>query len=94
MNPFDERLNRLLKAASGTPRLSDSPPFGMEARVIARVRSFHANGGDAALAFLRRALICASAVMILSLALSYRTLATPTSTEVTIANSAIEESLP
>ncbi len=65
MNPIDDQLNRLLRAAGRAPAPDLAPPFGLQARVLAAWRE----GGNTAAsgfwdaALLVRALICAMAIM-------------------------------
>ncbi len=78
MNPIDDRLARLLRAAAGATSadLSDSkPPFGFETRVLATLAGARKNayGGLFSLVF-RQALISAVAVLCLSVGFNYRTL--------------------
>jgi len=84
----DDQLNRLLRAASRAEVPSDqSIPFGFETRVLAHWKR---NPEELSLALFRRALACACAIAVTSFALSYRTLNSSPSTELSIANNAME----
>ncbi len=39
MNPMDDQLNRLFRAANKVERVMDQPPYGLETRVMAAWRS-------------------------------------------------------
>ena len=94
MSSLDPRLSRLFRAASREPRpLPDSVPFGFETRVLAHWRSA---AQDLSMApFFRRAFLVCSAVMLLAAAFSYSTWTSAASnTELCLADSAIEISLP
>jgi hypothetical protein len=68
MNPIDDQLNRLLRAAQRAPVPEVAPPFGLEARVLAAWREAGSDTPgfwDGAL--LVRGLICAAAIMTICL---------------------------
>ena len=69
MNPLDQSLWRLLQAAAQAPKPEPEPlPFTVEARVLAQWRARAMEDEFAWLAAMfRRAVICASAVMVLSI---------------------------
>ena len=97
MKEIDDRLRRLLESAATSPReIPDEPPFGFATRVLASLHT--ASPADDAILFtevlFRRALACGIAVMLLTVAASYHSLTASAGTEVEIANSAIEASLP
>jgi len=84
----NDRLNLLLRAAARAEQTSDETmPFGFETRVIAQWKR---NSGENSLALFRRALACACAVVLASFALSYHTLESSQSTELAIADTAME----
>ena len=84
----DDQLNRLLKAAARAETNSgEGMPFGFDTRVIAHWKKAP---GDLSLMLFRRALACACAVAIATFALSYKTLSTSQSTELAIADTAME----
>ena len=94
MSNSDLVLKRLLQAASKAPHLLDTTlPLGFETRVLAHWQSVADQSPMTP--FFSRALLTCTAVMVLTVALSYGiwTLS-PTSTELTLTNSAIEMSLP
>jgi hypothetical protein len=68
MNPIDDQLNRLFRAAAkGTPVPDIAPPFGMETRVMAAWRAGrNAPGGFWDGALLMRGLIAAAIIMAIS----------------------------
>lgn len=93
MSELDPRLQRLFRAAARAPHAAPdaAPPFGFETRVLAH----WATCKDLSTApFFRRAFLVCSAVMLLTVALSYSTWTASASTETTLADSAIEMSLP
>ena len=72
MTPIDQTLQRLLNAApKATPEFAVAPPLGLETRVLAH---WHAGGADgesvSPFTFLRRAMLGASLVLVLSAAWS------------------------
>ena len=90
MNQLDPRLLRLFQAASRAPRPAPaSPPYGFETRVLAHVLSLPQE-----LPIFGRAFLICSAVMMLTLVLSYENWSSSTTPEATVADSAIEMSLP
>lgn len=67
MNPLDDQLNRLFRAAQNAPSPEIAPPFGLETRVLAAWRE----AGKAPAAFwdtavLTRGLIIAGIIMAVS----------------------------
>jgi hypothetical protein len=73
MKASDESLRRLLDAAAkAPPEAMGAPPFGLETRVLANWRAAQADEEPAFLfVFLRRAMIAASFVLVLSAAWSF-----------------------
>jgi hypothetical protein len=95
MNPIDDQLNRLFRAAQNAPSPDVAPPpFGLETRVLAAWRG----AGKAPVAFwdsavLTRGLILAGIIMAVSFlpALNSRSVSTSTITdEVTSADSSVD----
>ena len=72
MKPNDETLQRLLKAAAkAAPGAVDAPPLGLETRVLAYWRAAGTDDESVSLfAFLRRAMLGAGLVLVLSAAWS------------------------
>ena len=90
MNQLDPRLARLFQAAARAPRPPlDTPPFGFETRVLA-----HFPSTPRELPIFGRAFLVCSAVMMLTVVLSYQTWTSNSTPEATVADSAIELSLP
>jgi len=92
MNELDPRLQRLFRAAARAVAapVPDTPPFGFETRVLAHWAACK----DTAAQVFRRAFLICSGVMALAIALSYSSWTASATTEVTLADSAIETSLP
>jgi len=69
MNHDEHALKRLLKAASRSQaKTPDAMPFGLESRILANWRRDEAEDDSVLLASLfRRAVICASIVMVVSI---------------------------
>jgi len=68
MNRIDDQLNRLFRAAIHPDAGAATPPFGMEARVLAAWReAAQAPAGFWDMRLLVRGLIVAAALMVLSL---------------------------
>jgi len=69
MNPIDDQLNRLFKAAAqGGTAAVDAPPYGLEARVMAAWRAAQSvEAGFWDMTLLVRGLIFASLIMAVSL---------------------------
>ena len=95
MNPIDDQLNRLFRAAQNAPSPDVAPPpFGLETRVLAAWRE----GAKAPVAFwdtavLTRGLILAGIIMAVSIlpALNSRSVTTASITdEVTSADSSVD----
>ena len=95
MNPIDDQLNRLFRAAQNVPSPDVAPPpFGLETRVLAAWRG----AGKAPVAFwdtavLTRGLILAGIIMAVSFlpALNSRTVSTSSiADEVTTADSGVD----
>lgn len=84
----DDPLSRLLSAAAKAEQPAEEPiPFGFETRVLAQWRK---RPEDSTLRIFRGALAFGCAAAVISLALSYQTLNSSPSTELAIANNAIE----
>ncbi len=95
MNPFDDQIDRLLRAASrqrfaaGVVENFASPPFGLETRVLAAWRS--AGAADIwSTGLLVRGLIFASMLMALSLWPVLDKAPSPTSDSLQLADSTLE----
>ena len=73
MNPTDQSLQRLLKAAAqAAPAAADATPLGLETRVLANWRAAGADDESVSLfAFFRRAVLGAGVVLVLSAAWSF-----------------------
>jgi hypothetical protein len=68
MNPIDDQLHRLFRAAKKPGAAAMTPPFGLETRALAAWRS--ARSGEAVLwdmTLLRRALVVAIVLMAISI---------------------------
>jgi hypothetical protein len=91
MNPNDERLNRLLQAASRAPKpQAGGARFTLEARVLGQWRASLSNeGGDFLLSWFRRAAIGACVLALVSLAWNYSALTGSTGDELAAADSAM-----
>jgi len=91
MNPIDDQLNRLFRAAAQTDSAPAAPPFGLETRVLAAWRA--AKPGDAGLwdmALLVRGLVLAIVIMGVSLVpLLSKTATDPFADYVQVADSTI-----
>jgi hypothetical protein len=72
MKPTDERLQRLLKAAAkAAPEVAETPPLGLETRVLACWRAEGAEDEELSVfAFFRRATVGAGLVLALCAAWS------------------------
>jgi hypothetical protein len=67
MNPIDDQLSRLFRAAAKVAPSGDAvPPFGMETRVLAAWRSRAADAGIWDMGLLVRGLVVASVIMAVS----------------------------
>ena len=94
MNPLDDQLNRLFRAAQQAPSPEVAPPFGLETRVLAAWRE----GAKAPVAFwdmgvLTRGLIIAGIIMAASFLPALNSQSTSTSTvaaEVQVADSGVD----
>lgn len=95
MNPIDDQLDRLFKAAAQTRKAGlEAAPFVIETRVIAGWRAgLAAEGRDLLLAWFRRATVCACVLMLLSLAWNYRQATTGPSDDLAQADSAMRMAL-
>jgi hypothetical protein len=96
MRLTDQSLQRLLKAAAkATPESAAAPPLGLETRVLAHWRAAEADDDSAFLfAFLRRATLSASLVLLLSAAWSLsRPSGSPTGDEAVLLDYEIQMSL-
>jgi hypothetical protein len=92
MNPLDDQLDRLLRAATGAPdavTASLTPPFGLEARVLAAWRGAAA-GGIWNTALLVRGLALASVIMVLCLWPALHQTSTPEADEVQLADATVQ----
>ncbi len=83
MNPIDDQLNRLFRAAQHAPSPEIAPPFGLETRVLAAWRE----GAKAPASFwdmavLRRGLILAGVIMTVSFLPALTSSSTGTGTSV------------
>lgn len=97
MSDPKNNLERLLASAAAAPReLPGTMPFGFATRVLAHLRPDSTAEENAAFAgmIFRRALVCGFALMLIALAVSFGTRSASESTEMLVANSAIELSLP
>ena len=72
MNPTDQSLQRLLRAAANSPpKPADAPPLGLETRVLAIWRASWTDDDSVSLfAVFRHAAVCAALVLVLSAAWS------------------------
>lgn len=95
MNPFDESLRRLFRAAAQARQDEPGPlPAGLESRVLAQWRSTIAEAEtDWMGAFFQRGLIAAAAVMVLSVAINWPLENVPTANELTSINDVIQETV-
>ena len=67
MNPLDDQLNRLFRAAQGGPEPLSAPPYGLETRVLAAWRAARVTeAGFWDMTLLVRGLILASLIMAVS----------------------------
>ena len=86
----DDQINRLMRSAAHADDLPDEAmPFGFETRVIAQWKS---RAEEVSFALFRRALAFACAAVLASFALSYHTLKSSPSTELALADNAMETS--
>src|SRR5690348_10929912 len=83
MNPANDPLDRLLKAAAGAPKpAAGAARFALESRVMSEWRgSDAAEGGEFILVWLRRAAIAACVLALASVAWDFRQLADPAGDE-------------
>jgi hypothetical protein len=97
MNSINQQLEHLLSSAARAPgSLPEKAPFAVEARVLARWRGRPDGAGEGThllLPLLRRAVLCSCLLMLLSIAVGYRTLINAESDEVSLANSAVDFTL-
>jgi hypothetical protein len=91
MNPTEDQLNRLLKAASRAPRTETrAAMFALETRVIAGWRaSSQAESGEMLVALCRRAAVFACCLALASLAWNYHALARQSGDELAAAESSM-----
>lgn len=85
-------LDRLLKgAAQGPSTIPTEPPFGFETRVLAHWKS-RSQGDDMAflLPILRRSLLAASMILLLSVVVAYSTFDRAGDDELVVVNSTLE----
>jgi len=97
MSDPKNNMDRLLASAAAAPReLPGTMPFGFATRVLAQLRPDATAEENAAFAgmIFRRALVCGFVLMLIALAVSFGTHSASESTEMLVANSAIELSLP
>ena len=94
MKQIDSRLMRLFQAAARAQRpVPQTPPYGFETRVLAHWRTAVPEMSMAPV--FRRAFLVCSALMLLAAAFEYSAGSSGTSsTELAVADSAIELSLP
>ena len=95
MSKPDHRLERLLQAAAQAPRSVDTTlPLGFQTRVLAQWRS--SADQPSIIALLNRAVLTCFALAILAVAFSYETWSSTssTSTALSVADTAVEISLP
>jgi hypothetical protein len=93
---IDPSLQRLLDAAAKAPeRAAGAPPLGLETRVLAHWRAAHTDEDSAFLfPFLRRAMVGASLVLLLSAAWTFtRPGVSPTGQDVVLLDYQIQMSL-
>jgi hypothetical protein len=97
MNRVNEQVDLLLDAAAHAPRhLREEPSLAVEHKVISDWRGLHCRTVDTAQVFLpllRRAVICACLLMLLSIGLSYRSFTNADMDDVIMANSAVDLTL-
>ncbi len=76
MNPAEDQLDRLLKAAAQAPKVETrAAMFALESRVIGALRaSSRADSGEMIVALCRRAAVFACCLALVSLAWNYREL--------------------
>jgi hypothetical protein len=101
MKNSDQSLDRLLRAAAlHRPSVAEEPPFGFTTRVVAGWLAgrdgWDGNGLDARLQVIwfRRALLCALAVMAISVGWSYKTDTAAPNDEMAIASYDVSADLP
>jgi hypothetical protein len=92
MNRIDFCLQRLFRAAArGEESLPAEAPFWLETQVMAAWRqSLAAEPSLIILRIIRRALVCACAVMVVSAVFTFETLREPPPSELVIMDSAIQ----
>ena|SRR5579884_765275 len=92
MNPIDDKLNRLLKAAASAPkRQTGAAAFVLEARVLGRWRAMRPDDdGEFLLAWFRRAAITGCVLAIASLAWTYSTQPQTSGGAMAVADSAMQ----
>ncbi len=95
MPKIDHQLQRLLKAAAAAPRRAPgAAPFALETRVLGRWRAASAEEAAGIPAgIFRWAVLAAGLVMLVSIALNYRVIATEPANELAIADYAIAMNL-
>jgi len=97
MNPINQQLECLLNSAARAARpLPERAPSALEAQVLAGWRGGLDGARDGThilLPVLRRAVLCACLLMLLSLGLGYRALVNSDSDEISIANSTVDLTL-
>ena len=95
MNPIDQSLRRLFKAAATAPKpIADSMPFGFATGVLARWRSRPDENEFALARLFRRAILCAGLVMILSIVWGSQGNTKAAASVVALANCEINSHLP
>jgi len=94
MKDMNDSLWRLFRAARRAPQRDTELPFGFEARVLAIWKQGTREDDSLwMLMLVRRALVAACVVALLSMALGYSALPEPSQNELTLADSLIKMSL-
>lgn len=92
MNAIDSCLHRLFQAAAGVEEsLPAEAPFWLEAQVISGWRAARAvEPGLILLAVIRKAFLCACAVVVITAAFTLQTFREPPPSELVVVDSAIQ----
>lgn len=95
MNPMDRHLDRLFKAAAAAPKEQPGElAFAVEARVLTHWRASRSEGEmPFLLPLFRKGLAFACALMVASLALSWREMSRRSADEQTLANAVVNLAL-
>jgi hypothetical protein len=95
MNPIDQSLERLLRAAAQAPEsIPCEAPFPLETRILAAWRSGGSEEPSGTLdPLLRRAFYCACGILLLAIAFSLHSGSEPPPNEILMMDSAIELTL-